>query len=198
MRDQLRQLEGDRVIVTGTVSYVQQRPEGHYDVCIADVEIRRWDPEVPTLSIEPISVDHLWVLKPAQIPSIGKQIVYLGDVSYYTRRNGSIDIGVNSIPSACLNYAFQQVLKGAPKCRDERASYVGAYCLQIMGDIKEGKAYLMSKTQSEMDFLLDAAATAKRLIDEKQLNEAARFSSVLARIQRTTTPDPQPCIPFLK
>jgi len=185
------------VIVIGKVSAIQQRPEGHYDVCIADVAIRRWDPEVPTLSVEPISVDHLWVLNPAQIPPIGKEIVYLGDVSYYTRRNGSIDLGVNNIPSMCLNYAFKEMLKHAPKSRDDRASYVAAYCLQIMDDLCDGKAYLISGIQSEVDFLMDGARTAQRLIKERELNQAALLSSTLARIQRTTTPDPQPCIPFL-
>ncbi len=197
MRDELRQLEGDRVIVIGTVSDIQQRPEGHYDVCIADVEIRRWDPEVPTYSVPPISVDHLWILKPGNIPPVGRQIVYLGDVSFYTRRNVSIDLGVNSIESMCLNYLFDQIVKKAPRCRNDRASYIAGYFVRMLDDVKAGKGYLLSHDQSEIDFLHDAADVARRLLRERELNEAALLSSTLARIQRTTTPTPQPCIPFL-
>ena len=50
MRDELRQLEGDRVIVTGTVSYIQQRPEGHYDVRIQRINTSTPQPCIPFLS----------------------------------------------------------------------------------------------------------------------------------------------------
>ena len=198
MRDELRPLEGKTVVVIGRVNNVQLRPEGHFDVCFRDVEVRELRYDMPQMKVPAVKLDHLWFLEPPKIAHIGSIRLFVGRVLFYTRKDGSLDIGVTPMESLCLSRAQDALIKrGRSADRDERALMTSSWFSHLIEEMKAGRAYYWDKHQSAYDLLTELGDIAVRLRKEKELNETARLSSTLARIQRTTTPNPQPCIPFL-
>lgn len=198
MREELRPLEGQLVIVTGRVNNHQHRPQGHYDTCLRDIEVHPFDPARPAISPNPIQLDHLWFLEPPIISKVGSQKIYMGRVSFYTRSDGSLDIGINPIKAMCLNYGVEHILrKGLAMSRDERAEFSAGVFRFLLDEVEQGRAFFWSNQSSTLDFLIDAGKAAKRLRDERELNEAARLSSQMAVIKRRNPVQSTPCIPFL-
>jgi len=198
MRDELRPLEGQLVIVTGRVNNHQHRPQGHYDTCLRDIEVHPFDPARPAISPNPIQLDHLWFLEPPIISKVGSEKMYMGRVSFYTRSDGSLDIGINPIKSMCLDHAIDDIFRsGLAMNRDDRADFTAGVFRFLFKEVEQGRAFLWSERMSTVEFLIDAGKAAKRLREERDLNEAARLSSQMALIKRRNPVQSTPCIPFL-
>ena len=100
MREQLRPLEGQIVHTSARVGSHCQRPNRNYDTVLQNVEVRPYRTDVPQYSVEPIHVDHLWVIEPAVILPVGNEVTGLGRVHYYTRSDGSVDLAVKHVLAA--------------------------------------------------------------------------------------------------
>ena len=105
MRHQLEQFEGQLVHFDGYIAKRVQQPEDLHDVCLQSVRVRKFDPTEPVMESKPVKVDHLWLqgmegsslyTKELMRPATG-----LARCGYYTRKNGTIDLGLVSVLSIC-------------------------------------------------------------------------------------------------
>jgi hypothetical protein len=103
-REPLRPLLDRKAFVEGRLSRWHRNEDGTNSLLLTTVQVRPYSPDVPLLSVEPITVDHLWLhgVEPSRMGS-GIQllgyIVGLGTVHLYARGDGSVDLGVRFMPS---------------------------------------------------------------------------------------------------
>jgi hypothetical protein len=96
MRDQLRDLEGQLVYVLG-------RPTGaktsgaNRDVCFKNATVVPWDADAAITDSKGIKCDHLWIRAHSQTrTSMYQNSIVVSRVGFYTRKDGSLDIGCQS------------------------------------------------------------------------------------------------------
>jgi len=106
MRDQLRAFEGQIVIVTGRITERKIQTDGSAAICLNAVEIRPHRTDVPLRDLTPVRVDHLWIrdLEAGALDWRGLLRAMSGAarVTYYRRRDGSVDLGIESVGGVCL------------------------------------------------------------------------------------------------
>jgi hypothetical protein len=123
MRDQLRALENQLVLVTGRLVDKRRTPDGeHINVLVKPAVLHPWD-GVSAVDIDSptagngIPVDHLWFrMEPDQAKSVEmlQTCILCGKVGYYTRgSNGSVDLGVRSEPLVDLDRLMDAALDDA-------------------------------------------------------------------------------------
>ena len=98
MRDQLRPIEGQLVYLTGKPSAIKDN--GKYrDVCVKQPKIIPWDSNAPLDFKAPaIAYDHLWLRSRPECPlPMYQDCIAVGRIGYYTRTDGSLDLGIQNI-----------------------------------------------------------------------------------------------------
>lgn len=98
MRDQLRKIEGRLVYILGKPSEVRSFSKGR-DICLKRPTVIPWD-ENAALDFKQkgVKCDHLWIraLGPSKV-SMYQESISIARVGYYTRANGSLDIGCQDV-----------------------------------------------------------------------------------------------------
>lgn len=118
MRDQLRQIEGQLVYLTGKPSAIKDN--GKYrDVCIKRPKVIPWDTNAPLDFQAPaVACDHLWLRsKPDHPLPMYLDCIAVGRIGFYTRADGSFDIGCRDLSRlynadrelSCLSYATRRL-----------------------------------------------------------------------------------------
>ena len=98
MRDQLRNIVGRLVYIHGKPCEARSFGEGR-DICLKRPTVIPWDENAPLdFKAKGIKCDHLWIraLKPGKV-CMYQESVSIARVGYYTRANGSLDIGCQDI-----------------------------------------------------------------------------------------------------
>ena len=133
MRDQLKPLEGQLVVIKGRITEKQRQADGTITVCLAAVEVRPLLSDVPLQSIKPIRVDHLWVRDIAEDAidwrGLLRSMCGAGRVIYYRRGSGSVDLSISTVQGICLDSLWQQV--DAEPNRTSRARLLGSAAAAI-------------------------------------------------------------------
>lgn len=116
MREQLRDLEGQLVYVLGRPT--EAKTSGSIrDVCIKNATVVPWDADAPIIDLNGIKCDHLWIRAHSENRTLMYQdSIVVSRVGFYTRKDGSLDIGCQSIarlynadiPLSRLNSAMRQ------------------------------------------------------------------------------------------
>ena len=116
MREQLRDLEGQLVYVLGRPTGAKTTGENR-DVCIKNATVVPWDADSAIVDSEGIKCDHLWIRAHSQTrTSMYQSSIVVSRVGFYTRKDGSLDIGCQSaarlynadIQLSRLNNAWRQ------------------------------------------------------------------------------------------
>ena len=114
MRHQLEQFEGQNVVVQGRMTRRVQQPDGTYDVCFAAIKVRPLRSDIPMEDVAPIKVDHAWMrgLTPDQLEpgTLSESYTCAAKVSYYTRTNGSYDLGFVVVHSIAIEYVMEKAM----------------------------------------------------------------------------------------
>lgn len=99
MRDQLRPFEGQLVFVEGRLTEASHRRDKHYFL-INRPNITPWDAKSAVDLTKPVThVDHLWIeMLPGQVEMMNR-IFGLTRIRYYTRSDGSVDLGCEPLYS---------------------------------------------------------------------------------------------------
>jgi hypothetical protein len=112
-RTQLLALEGQRVIYTGRTARRITRPDGQWDICLTAVHVRPHRVDVAMLDVEPTFVDHVWLrgIEPSQVQNgeLLRKMEGAATVGWYTRSNGTIDLGLESIRGADLDNLYDEI-----------------------------------------------------------------------------------------
>ena len=108
MRDQLRSLEGQLVTVVGRNKERRRNDDGRTFSMIKNAIIRPWDgiSAVDVSRNKPaIQVDHVWVMQSPHVTGMRAELlsstITVGTVGYYTRADGSMDLGIRDICRVC-------------------------------------------------------------------------------------------------
>ena len=198
-RSQLLPLEGQLVHTSGVVGSICQRNENHYDMVLQNVEVRPIDHSVPLLTIEPVIVDHLWKIFPPKLFEPGKHLSGLGYVRWYTRTDGTCDLGVTTIPSLNLANVIDELAQAAANGDWSERQCVARSAALIESQLKDREAFLVSEDMSVRDLFAMFRKANDRLELDRQKNFKALFGDWSTRWSRRNPPQPQPtvCIPFL-
>jgi hypothetical protein len=149
---------GHKVLVLGIINKIE--PNSY---CITNVRVKEYsnNPEVRTLDHintyfaerEMLVYDNLKKNNPKKVPKLNEKVGFVGRVIKYTRRNGSEDYGIQSIPTISFSITGK---KGAKIPAKERERMV----LEIMALLKKKEIFydFESKTYesyvNELDGLL--------------------------------------------
>jgi hypothetical protein len=107
MRDQLRPLESQLVVIKGRITEKQKQADGTIAICLAAVEVRPHRIDRPLRDVPPVRCDHLWIrgLDADDVDFRGmlRSMSGVGRVSYYRRGNGTVDLGIKAVAGICLD-----------------------------------------------------------------------------------------------
>lgn len=156
MRNQLKQFEGQNVVIEGRMTKLIRQPGGLIDICLAVIKVRPVKSDVPLKEEPAIKVDHAWLqgIEEKHLENGGLLQKYCGAarVSYYTRKNGTIDLGFQSIASVNLE---QVIIDGEKLDTSGRASLLRHRLKQIDdGWVTWGYHYAADETIVSMRRLL--------------------------------------------
>ena len=108
MRDQLRSLEGQLVTVVGRNKERRRNDDGRTFAMIKNAIIRPWDGNsaIDVSRKKPaIQVDHVWIMQSPHVTGMRAELltstITVGTVGFYTRADGSIDLGIRDICRVC-------------------------------------------------------------------------------------------------
>lgn len=181
MRTQLKHLENSLVVIEGTVSAIALRPELRlYDVCIADVQLRPYTQTEPQYSIKPIHLDHLWLPTPSNVYKEGATIVGLGKVCYYTRANGSVDLGVDLIPAISIAESIESLGKRMRQDNPSKNVFgnyllTKSYLQELERNITNSRVYSTSAKTTVQDHLNLVKQTLNKIQRDYQATITATF-----------------------
>lgn len=112
-RTQLLALEGQRVIYHGRTTRRITRPDGQWDLCLVNVKVRPYRPDMAMLDVPAIDVDHVWLrgIEPSQVQNgeLLRSLEGAATVGWYTRSNGTIDLGLETVPGADLDNLYDEI-----------------------------------------------------------------------------------------
>ena len=142
MRDNLRSLEGQLVTIYGRNKERKKLEDGRRFSLIKNPVIRPWDGNSRIdLRSKGIKVDHVWIaLSPHSkqpLTELLKTTITVGTVGYYTRADGSLDLGIRDMARIvnidnwlefCISH--HEALMGAEQWRQVTAT------LSNLGDIQ--------------------------------------------------------------
>lgn len=122
MRNQLAPLEGQLVIAAGRLAEVR-RQQGRVNHMLRNVSAWRWDGRsAVNLDAKPdCTVDHLWCPIPgSEKEPVGmlEKVIITGQVSYYTRADGSVDLAINTRGSLDLDAALATIRRDEKRHRN--------------------------------------------------------------------------------
>jgi hypothetical protein len=105
MREQLKQLEGQLVVLQGRVAKARITEDDRYYFCVSKPALRPWDANAPLLDCKVAAkADHVWVQTDSTCnwPRLYEKHFMVGTCGYYRRKNGSVDLTVTKT-AAILN-----------------------------------------------------------------------------------------------
>jgi hypothetical protein len=105
MREELKQLEGQLVVLQGRVAKARITEDDRYYFCVSKPALRPWDGNAPLLDCKVAAkTDHVWVQTDSSCnwPRLYEKHFMVGTCGYYTRKNGSVDLTVTKT-AAILN-----------------------------------------------------------------------------------------------
>ena len=107
MREQLKQLEGQLVVLRGRVAAARITDNNRYYFCVSNPKISPWDGNEPlkdASSSNTVRADHVWIQTSTDCnwPKLYEKHFMVGTCGYYTRKDGSVDLSVTKT-AAILN-----------------------------------------------------------------------------------------------
>lgn len=100
MRDQLKHLEGQLVVLQGRVAKARITDDRRYFFCVSQPELAPWDgnESLGNVRAKPqAKLDHIWVQTSADQcnwPQLYTKQFLVGTCGYYCRKDGSVDLSV--------------------------------------------------------------------------------------------------------
>jgi len=117
MRNQLRQLEGQLVLITARKVSQRRSEDGRHFVLIKAAKVWRWDGLSPIDVVEAnppaAQVDHLWLQTSGRSPAeLLERLTYGARIGWYRRSDGSVDLGATVLPMLAIEQTLIEFLKG--------------------------------------------------------------------------------------
>ena len=101
MRDALKELEGQLVMVEGVVAKGNVTKNGSRHFCVSNPRVTPWDgmSKLKSTKGQPPVADHMWVQcdKTSNWPKLYTKHFCIGTVGWYARADGSIDLTVRDL-----------------------------------------------------------------------------------------------------
>jgi hypothetical protein len=171
-RPELRPLENQLVFVSGRITqwHKNRGPEGkNDDICLSNVRLWTWDRQaaVDLWTIAPTATtEHLWVRGTSGAIASERlaETICVGRISYYTRSDGTADLGLEVRTSYCLDDAAKRV---ASASRDIKRDGLPA-------------------ARKAFDYALDALAAAYGTQDDEEVlafSHAYRLQEAVQRLE---------------
>lgn len=136
MRDQLRQIEGQLVYLTGKPSAIKDNGKFR-DVCVKRPKVIPWDTNAPLDFKAPaVACDHLWLRsRPDRPLPMYLDCIAVGRIGYYTRTDGSLDLGIQNIsPIFNVDEQLCTLLEATRRLKSQSQALVRAN--QLLRDIQ--------------------------------------------------------------
>ena len=196
MRDALKKLEGQLVMVQGTVARGNITQNGTKHFCVAKPRVTPWDGEsklIPT-NDKPVA-DHLWIQCTGESnwPKLYAPHFCIGTVGWYSRANGTVDLSVHDL-ARILNadrelFNIRYVLsKGNTKANrheaNRRLSHL-ATALVDHGTVCDGDTRYVYSHKMSLGEIADQVIALSRQIDK---NDFSDFLPAINRLQNKPTP----------
>ena len=182
-RESLRPLEGQLVYFQGFMES-WRKGAGTVDACLRNLKVRPWDGECPIDDCrQVIRLDHAWLRVTSENwifqPKRWSSYEAVGRVGWYRRRDGSVDLGLSTVPSLCLDSALDGIfdrLKGSSW--GERVSSFEALQDSIEAHQKRGLGAIYSHARSVSDGVAEIARFRERLRRDQAVNIAALTTAI--------------------
>ena len=196
MRDALKKLEGQLVMVQGTVARGNITQNGTKHFCVANPRVTPWDGESKLIPAKgkPVA-DHLWVqcTGKSNWPKLYAPHYCIGTVGWYTRANGTVDLSVHDL-AKILNadrelFNIRYVLsKGNTKANrleaDRRLSCL-ATALVEHGTVFDGDVRYVYSHEMSLAEVAERVVTLCRQIDKHDFSD---FLPAINRLQSKPKP----------
>lgn len=186
MRHQLLPFEGTRVAYSGRLSQFRTSPCGLVSVCLVNCSVRRHAPHSPQLLEPEVLVDHFWLHGmpdtddmpvPRQMLS---QLVGVGTVGWYTRSNGSIDLGLNWSEALMIPKAEDRIarLLAEPRSLDGDEG-IARFALDVAGMVADKPDQVLHPVEHESaeEAAIRLHWFGTRLLKEVEDNQRRRMHS---------------------
>ena len=176
MRDELRPLLGQQVVLIGRMSHCRPNAIGNLDVCLRAVDVHPCSIDAAISSLPALHIHHGWLQMPEpehQLPGAVPLLWTTAEVESYERRSGRRDLGFRWRPSLCLDRVMQQLGDGeAPAVQMRRLN-------AALERINQGETYFCYRTApNELIDLIKKAvqtSTAEPNDSFQQLSRSAKL-----------------------
>ena len=182
-RESLRPLEGQLVYFQGFMES-WRKGDGTVDACLRNLKVRPWDGERPIDDCRQlVRLDHAWlrVTTDNWIPQPKRLSAYeaMGRVGWYRRRDGSVDLGLRTVTSLCLEHFLDRMFE---RLKDstwgERLSAFEALVEEIESRQKAGQGTIYSHTRSVSAGVAEIRKARDRLRRDQAVNIAALTTAI--------------------
>ena len=184
-RECLRPLVDRTVHLYGRLIEKKRQPDGSIHALLTAVKVRPYNSEVPALSVDPIRVSHLWVTikDPSLIPEsqLLGQVAGLGKVHYYSRGDGSVDLGVRLFPSIEYTGALLELKKYLNEINIATQILEFRDLLEkAQRDLKESTGWVKSSKATMKDVVRDLSRHVEALERDQSASLRAYFGEITA------------------
>ena len=110
MRNQLVPFEGEQVVYEGHLSEWRKRDDEHH-ICFMNLSVNQFNSNKPLRDGLTTCIDHLWMTFDDEFIKNAPKDLYtkrsgLGQVYWYTRGDGSLDLSLKPVGAICLDQYF--------------------------------------------------------------------------------------------
>ena len=183
-RESLRPFEGQLVHFSGFMEN-WRTGDGIVDACLQKLKVRPWDGQSPIHECGPaIKVDHAWIRVASEnwMPRPERLSIYeaVGRVGWYRRSDGTVDLGLTTLPSLCLERFLKQFYEKQLKKRTwgDRLSQLDGFLEAADDHQKAGVGSIYSHAKSVSEGLQIIRDVRDRLRRDQAKNIAALTTSV--------------------
>ena len=197
MREALKALEGQLVVVEGVVSKGNITQNGDRHFCVTRPRVTPWDGYSKlTASSGPPVADHLWVpcSQDSNWPKLYSKHFCVGTVGWYSRADGSVDLSVRNVARILnaerelWNIKFLLHKQGSNKANlneaINRIEYMAA-ALYVHGDEINGDVRYVYSCRFNLDEIIEQLGKFKAEADSRKYSE---ILPALQGLQREPVP----------
>ena len=181
MREQLKHLEGQLVVLQGRVAKARITDDHRYFFCVSRPILTSWDGNQPLLSGEKSAkADHVWVATKDDCnwPTLYQKHVMVGRCGYYRRKNGSVDLTVTNVAKSINGEKYYWEIKAVLQSKkpetdriDQAKRYINdlAGALLSHGNTVDGQeVYVFTKNFTVLELTEKVVALHREVMKRQQ------------------------------
>ena len=181
MREELKKLEGQTVVLQGRVAKARITEDDRYYFCVSKPVLRPWDGSAPLLNSKTTAkADHVWVETDSSCnwPRLYEKHFMVGTCGYYRRKNGSVDLSVTKtaaiINGQKLIWEVEAILSSTRRPEEERLTRAKDLLISIsaficnQGEEVNGKQHFVYSHELSLDEMTDRVVALHKECQQRE------------------------------